>query len=106
MKLFLAVTALAALAVPAAQAGPQVRQVIYNVDAVSKCSAAANGQANLKDGLEACNLALTDPAMTHRAALLLDRGVIEVKLGDGEAALRDYGSAIALDGTLGDAYVS
>ena len=107
MKLFLAAAlAASSMLTSAALAGPQVQQVIYNVDAVSICSTAANSQADLKDGLEACNLALSDPAMTHRAALLLDRGVIEVKLGNGEAALKDYGGAIALDDRLGDAYVS
>jgi len=109
MKLFLAAAALAALTT-AALAGPQVQQVIYNVDAVSKCSQAANGLTNLpadlKDGLQACSVALSDPAMTHRAALMLDRGVIEVRLGDTSAALKDYSGAITLDGTLGDAYIS
>ena len=113
MKLFLAAAALAALTTTAL-AGPQVQQVIYNVDAVSKCSQAANGlnnpqtnlRADLKDGLQACSVALSDPAMTHRAALMLDRGVIEVRLGDTAAALKDYSGAIALDGTLGDAYIS
>jgi tetratricopeptide (TPR) repeat protein len=109
MKLLLAATALAALTTTAL-AGPQVQQVIYNVDAVSKCSQAANGltnlQADLKGGLQACSVALSDPAMTHLAALMLDRGVIEVRLGDTAAALKDYSGAIALDGTLGDAYIS
>jgi len=109
MKLFLAAAALAALTTTAL-AGSQVQQVIYNVDAVSKCSQAANGptnlQADLKNGLQACSVALSDPAMTHRAALMLDRGVIEVRLGDTAAALKDYSGAIALDGTLGDAYIS
>ena len=113
MKLFLAAAALAALTTTAL-AGPQVQQVIYNVDAVSKCSQAANGlnnpqtnlRADLKDGLQACSVALSDPAMTHRAALMLDRGVIEVRLGDTAAALKDYSGAITLDGTLGDAYIS
>ena len=113
MKLLLAATALAALTTTAL-AGPQVQQVIYNVDAVSKCSQAANGlnnpqtnlRADLKDGLQACSVALSDPAMTHRAALMLDRGVIEVRLGDTSAALKDYSGAITLDGTLGDAYIS
>jgi tetratricopeptide (TPR) repeat protein len=95
----------AALAI-AAQAAPQVQRVIYNVDAASKCSAAANDRAALKDGLQACNVALNDPAMNHRAALLLDRGVIQVRLGNNAAALQDYSGAIALDSNLGDAYVS
>jgi len=38
--------------------------------------------------------------------LMLDRGVIEVRLGDTSAALKDYSGAITLDGTLGDAYIS
>jgi len=71
---FLLACAAASLISTAAQAAPQIQQVIYNVDAASKCSAAANDQAALKDGLEACTIALKDPAMNHRAALLLDRG--------------------------------
>lgn len=110
MKFFPA-AALAALTVsPAAWAAPQVQQVIYNVDAVSKCSDTATGQitlaSDIKEGLKACDLALSDPAMNHRAALLLDRGVIQVRLGDNQAALKDYTDAIALDDKLGDAYVS
>ncbi|HEY0266529.1 MAG TPA: hypothetical protein VGC16_07235 [Rhizomicrobium sp.] len=106
MKYLLASAAFAVLMVSAAQADEQVQKVIYNVDAVGLCSAAANDQADLKDGLAACNTALGDPHMTHRAALLMDRGVIQVKLGDNAAALADYNGAIALDDALGDAYVS
>ncbi len=107
MKLLFAATLTATVVMTiAVQAGPQIQQIIYNVDAVSRCSAAANNQSDLKDGLQACNVALRDPLMNHRAALLLDRGVIQVRLGDNDAALRDYGSAIALDGTLGDAYIN
>ena len=106
MKLFLATTAAAVLMATAAEAGGQVQQVIYNVDAVSQCSLAAGDQFDLKDGLKACNTVLSDPAMTHRAALLTDRGVIQARLGNNEAALQDYNGAIALDAGMGDAYVS
>ena len=106
MKLFfVCLAALTALTI-SAQAAPQIQRVIYNVDAANKCSAAANDRAALKDGLQACNVALNDPAMNHRAALLLDRGVIQVRLGNNAAALQDYSGAIALDSNLGDAYVS
>lgn len=105
MKLFAAMAVLMALPTTI-HAAPQVQQVIYNVDAVRKCSHAATGQADLKEGLKACDLALSDPAMNHRAALLLDRGVIQVRLGNNQAALKDYSGAIALDDRLGDAYVS
>jgi len=106
MKLLLTAAMLAALSSSAVQAGPQVQQIIYNVDAASLCSRAANNQADLRDGMAACNTALKDPAMIHRAALLLDRGVIQVRLGNNEAALKDYSGAIALDAKLGDAYIS
>jgi tetratricopeptide (TPR) repeat protein len=106
MKLLLTTAAVAALMTGSAQAGGQIQQVIYNVDAVSHCSQAANQQADLKDGLTACNTALSDPNMNHRAELLVDRGVIQALLGDNAAALRDYNGAIALDSGLGDAYVS
>jgi tetratricopeptide (TPR) repeat protein len=105
MKLLLAAAACAALLAGPARAG-EIQQIVYNVDAVNVCSAAANEQADLKDGLTACNTALSDPNMNHRAELMLDRGVIQTRLGDDQAALRDYNGAIALDPTLGDAYVS
>jgi tetratricopeptide (TPR) repeat protein len=106
MKWIVTLATLAALPGFAAQAAPQIQQIIYNVDAVDICSRAANNQADLKAGLAACDVALKDPAMIHRAALLLDRGVIQVRLGNNQAALDDYGSAIALDSKLGDAYIS
>ena len=114
MKASFAAAALAVFAstilTTAASAGSPVQQVIYNVDAVSKCSAVANAQtyseADLKDGVQACSVAIRDPLMVHRAALFLDRGVIEARLGDNDTALKDYGGAINLDAKLGDAYVS
>lgn len=106
MKLLLASAALAALTAGAALAAPPVQQVIYNVDAAAQCSAAASGQAELKQGLDYCNVALGDPAMIQRGALLMNRGVIKVRLGNKDGALTDYNAAIAIDPQLGDAYVS
>lgn len=105
MKLFLA-AGIAALLASSAQAAPQIQQVIYNVSAATKCSDAAAGFGELKEGLAACNVALKDPHMIHRAELMVDRGVIQTRLGDNEAALADYDGAIALNAQLGDAYVS
>jgi len=106
MKLILGSAFAAALAATSVQAAPQVHQIIYNVNAASTCSRAAHNEAELKVGLAACNTALSDPAMIHRAALLLDRGVIHARLSDNPSALRDYNDAIALDSRLADAYVS
>ena len=106
MKLLLAASAFIALTAGAAAAAPQVQQMIYNVDAAAQCSAAANDQAELKQGLSYCDIALSDPAMTHRAALLMNRGVVKVRLGNNADALTDYNAAIAIDPKLGDAYVN
>jgi tetratricopeptide (TPR) repeat protein len=105
MKLLLAAAALAALTLPSLAASP-VRQVIYNVDAAAQCSAAANDQADLKLGLGWCDTALSDPLTNHRAALLMDRGVVKARLANNAGALEDYDAAIALNAHLGDAYVS
>lgn len=105
MKFLIAPTVLA-LMTTAATAAPQVKQMIYNVDAAAQCSAAANDQAELKTGLSYCDVALSDPAMNHRAALLGNRGVIKARLGNNPGALEDYNAAIAADPQLGDAYIS
>lgn len=105
MKLLLAAAALAAATLPSLAAAP-VRQMIYNVDAPAQCSAAANDRAELRQGLNWCDTALRDPLSSHRAALLMDRGVVKVRLGDNAGALADYDAAIAADPRLADAYVS
>jgi tetratricopeptide (TPR) repeat protein len=106
MKLFLAGLGFAALATLPAQGASPVHQMIYVVNAAQKCSLAAENQGDLKQGREACNTALADPVMLHRAALMMDRGIVAVRLGDNRAALADYNGAIALDPKLGEAYVS
>jgi tetratricopeptide (TPR) repeat protein len=106
MKRLLASAGLVALLASPALAASEIQQVIYNVSATTKCSDAAAGFGELDEGLAACNIALSDPQMIHRAELMVDRGVIQVRLGDNTAALRDYNGAIALNAELGDAYVS
>lgn len=106
MKYLLAAATAAALLASPALAATQVQQVLYNVNAASQCSLAAANQADLKTGLAACDIALGDPHMIHRAELMVDRGVIQTRLGDNAAALGDYNGAIALNPELGDAYVS
>lgn len=105
MKPVLLSMSLVTLMAAAAQAAPSVQQVIYNVDDARLCSRAAGSRLELRLSLSACNTAINDPVMLRRATLLMDRGVIHAKLGDNEAALRDYDAAIAINARLGEAYV-
>jgi tetratricopeptide (TPR) repeat protein len=89
-----------------AQAAPAVQLVTYNVDAAGQCSQAAAGALDLKQGLAHCDVALRDPAMIHRGALLVDRGIVRTALGDVRGAITDYDSAIAVSPEMGDAYVN
>jgi len=105
MKIKLAFAS-AAIIATAAHAGTPVQRMIYNVDAAAQCSAAASDAGPLQQGVEYCDVALRDPLMSHRDALLVDRGVIKVKLNDVNGALADYNAAIAINPEMGDAYVS
>ena len=100
----LSASLLAAL-VTGAQAAPPIKQVIYYVDDAQLCSRASDDRLELRESLAACNTAIADPVMVRRAALLMDRGVIQAKLGDTKAALRDYNAAIAINPGLGEAFV-
>jgi tetratricopeptide (TPR) repeat protein len=106
MKLLLASAGLVALLASSAEAAPEIQQIIYNVSATTRCSDAAAGFGDMKEGLAFCDIALSDPQMIHRAELMVDRGVIQTRLGDNAAALSDYNGAIALNAGLGDAYIS
>ncbi len=89
-----------------ANAAPRVQQMIYNVDAAAQCSQAAAGIADAQHGQFHCDTALRDPAMTHRAELLVDRGIVKARQGDVNGAIGDYNQAIAENPQLGDAYVN
>ena len=106
MKKFFILAGLAALTVVSAQAATPIHLMVYNVDDAHQCSVAGTGQLSNKEQLASCNTALSDPLMTNRATLLLDRGVVFARMGDKDGALRDYNAAIALSPQLGEAYVS
>jgi tetratricopeptide (TPR) repeat protein len=71
------------------------------------CFIAAKTGINLHAGLAICNAALNDDPLTTKnlAATYINRGVIEVTLGQHEDAMADYNHGIALTPDLGDAYV-
>lgn len=105
MKFFFLSAGLTALIAATAQGAPAIHQVIYNVDAAKVCSQPSDDRLELRRSLMACDTVINDPVMIRRASLLMDRGVVQAKLGDNEAALRDYNAAIAINDKLGEAYV-
>jgi tetratricopeptide (TPR) repeat protein len=98
---------LAACASPALASGVnEPSRVLYNVDAAAQCSQAAADLKDLQHGLAYCNEAISDPVMTHRAALLVDRGIVKFAMSAPGQAIADFDSAIALDPQLGTAYAN
>ena len=106
MKITLAFASAVTLLAAAAHAETPAQRILYNVDAAAQCSAAANATGHLQQGMEFCDTALRDPLMTYRGAVLVDRGVIKVKLNDVNGALADYNAALVINPEMGDAYVS
>lgn len=106
MKNFAAFASLSVLIAAPALAATPVRQQIYNVDATAVCTQTAAMGGDLQDGMVHCDAALRDPAMIQRAALLVNRGIINARMNDRHAALADYDAAIAIQPGLGDAYVN
>ncbi len=102
---FASAAALLALTV-SGYADTPAQRVLYNVDAAAQCSQAAAGAAALAAGLDYCNVALRDPLMIHRGALLMNRGLIKARLSDTNGAMTDYNAALAVNPELGDAYVN
>lgn len=84
----------------------QSMQMLTNVDSAGRCSAAAAGTVSAADGLSDCDTALSDQVAPHRAALLVDRGIVKFRLGQPEAAVADYDAALALAPDLGEGYVN
>jgi len=104
---FVALCLLTACAAPAlALEVNEPSRMLYNVDPSAQCSQVAAELTNLKQGLSYCNEALSDPLMTHRAALLVDRGIIKFGMQQTGDALADFDAAIAMEPRLGNAYVN
>ncbi|WP_442950396.1 tetratricopeptide repeat protein [Paenibacillus sp. DMB20] len=58
--------------------------------------------------LDPCNRALTEESLSQRdrAATLVNRGIIRMRLGRFNDAIEDYRAAIRLKSDLGDSYIN
>ncbi|MEX6725748.1 tetratricopeptide repeat protein [Parapedomonas caeni] len=58
--------------------------------------------------LAPCNRALAEESLTQRdrAATLVNRGIIRMRLGQFDDAIKDYRAAIRLQSDLGDSYIN
>jgi tetratricopeptide (TPR) repeat protein len=72
------------------------------------CFEAATTGRSLKDGLRLCNSALVDEALAleHRAATLVNRGIVQMQARDFGAAIVDFDEAIRLRPETAEAYIN
>lgn len=71
------------------------------------CYQAAEFGGDPKTDIGACTAALNQEALTpkDRAATYVNRGILRSRYGDSRGALLDYNAGLALDASLGEAYV-
>jgi len=81
-------------------------EMIYNVNPALQCFRSARDTAELRYGLEHCDIAMRDPHMNFRSRIVLNRGIIRYAMGDRAGALGDFQNAIEYDPSMGDAYLT
>ncbi|MBU6443936.1 MAG: hypothetical protein KGR48_08470 [Alphaproteobacteria bacterium] len=71
------------------------------------CYQAAEFNLNPADGIATCSTALEEQALTprDRASTYVNRGILRARVDNGDGALDDYNTAIALMPDLAEAYV-
>ncbi len=72
------------------------------------CYEAAEFGTSFRAGIEACNSALNDEALsvTDRAATFVNRGIVQMQAKNHSAAIADYDQAIRLRPQIAEAYVN
>jgi tetratricopeptide (TPR) repeat protein len=81
-------------------------EMVYATNAAEQCFNAAQNGAQLKFGLDHCNVAVVDPLTIYRAQTFVNRGIIRYDLGDNDGALSDFRVALTNNPQLGDAYLN
>ena len=66
------------------------------------CYDAAMEEGATRFEIGVCSMAIEEETLTrrNRAATLVNRGILRARIGDGEAAIRDYDRALLLDPSL------
>jgi len=108
MKLYAAsIALLMCLVLSAASAQAQVVVSIGSKKSARDCYLFAKSGVDPAIGINSCTAALSEEPLdgTDRAATFVNRGVIEAAAKQPDQALADYTAAIAINPTLGDAYV-
>jgi tetratricopeptide (TPR) repeat protein len=87
--------------------GAQAAVTVLGNGPAHGCFQFAEFGGNPADGMSDCNFALEQAVLTvrDRAATLVNRGILRARGNDDEGALADYNAGIALNGSLGEAYV-
>jgi len=73
----------------------------------NSCYQSAEFGGDPRTSIDACTAALQQEALTpkDRAATYVNRGILRSRYGDSRGALSDYNQGIAIDASLGEAYV-
>lgn len=71
------------------------------------CYQAAEFNGDAKDGINACNTALSEQALTlqDRASTYVNRGILRARIDDTAGALSDYDTALRLKPDLAEGYI-
>jgi len=103
---FFGFAAISAAACLAASGAPAAVTVLGN-GAAHSCFEFAEYGGNATDGILTCDFALeqTTLSVKDRAATFVNRGILRGRKDEADGALADYNKGIALNPSLGEAYV-
>lgn len=85
----------------------QSAETVLTNTATQTCFDAARFQSAARPGVDACTAALDSDALSRedRAATLINRGILKMRLSDSLGAISDFNAGLALSPGLADAYV-
>ena len=88
--------------------GTLAATLIIGGGAAKECSTAAIGGRSDLSSIHSCNLALDTESLSFRdrARTFVNRGVLQMRRREFDAAVRDFDSASQIDPQLGEAYVN
>jgi len=103
----LAIVALAGLSLTTFAGSADAAVSVLGGSLASSCFQAAEYGGDVRDGIQVCDTALREQALStrDRAATMINLGILRSQNADPTGALASYNRGLALDPTLGEGYV-